>query len=120
MSKNSGFKRFFLGEPMPDKDDPKYKKRHEEAFAAGEKFAQYTGLSWLGEKYFTYGQQNTRQLVVIMMSILIAGFILFMGNLGVRISKAHSGKVKGTAVERVDSALNHHHHSVEHFKKHKQ
>lgn len=120
MSKASGFKRFFLGEPMPDKDDPKYKKRHEEAFAAGEKFAQYTGLSWLGEKYFTYGQRHTKQLVGVMMSILIAGFLLFIGNMGIRISRAHSANIKGTAVERVDSALHRHHHSVEQLNKYKQ
>ena len=34
------FKKFILGEKMPDKDDPKYKDRYEKEVNAGMKFAK--------------------------------------------------------------------------------
>ena len=36
----SSFKKFILGEKMPDKDDPKYKDRYEKEVNAGMKFAK--------------------------------------------------------------------------------
>ena len=40
-----GFKRLFFGEPMPDKNDPRYRERYERDVEAGRKFADATGLS---------------------------------------------------------------------------
>ena len=35
-----GIRRMLVGEDMPDKNDPKYKKRYEKEVAAGRKFAK--------------------------------------------------------------------------------
>jgi len=45
-----GFKKFILGEPMPDKNDPKYKERYEREVKAGKQFADKSGLNWLAMK----------------------------------------------------------------------
>ena len=34
-----GIKKIILGEPMPDKNDPKYKQKYERDVEAGRKFA---------------------------------------------------------------------------------
>ena len=45
-----GWKRLIIGEPMPDKNDPKYKERYEREVEAGRKFADKTGISWGAKK----------------------------------------------------------------------
>ena len=34
-----GFKRIIMGDPMPDKNDPKYRERYEKEVEAGKQFA---------------------------------------------------------------------------------
>lgn len=41
-----GWKRLIVGEPMPDKNDPKYKERYEREVEAGKRFADKCGISW--------------------------------------------------------------------------
>ena len=41
------FKKIIIGEPMPDKNDPKYKERYEREVEAGRKFAEKIKLPWL-------------------------------------------------------------------------
>ena len=40
-----GFKKFIVGEPMPDKNDPKFRERYEREVEAGRKFADSLSLS---------------------------------------------------------------------------
>ena len=40
-------KKIIIGEPMPDKNDPKYKERYEREVEAGRKFAEKIKLPWL-------------------------------------------------------------------------
>ena len=42
-----GWKKLFVGEKMPDKDDPKYKQRYESEVNAGRKFARMMKLDVL-------------------------------------------------------------------------
>ena len=42
-----GWKKLFVGEKMPDKDDPKYKQRYENELNAGRKFARMMKLDVL-------------------------------------------------------------------------
>lgn len=103
--KNYGWHRFFVGEPMPDKDDPKYQKRHEEAFAAGERFAQAVGLSWLGGKFFRWSERHSKEVVIIMISIMFLAYFFFMAGFVRSMSRMNTDQAQATAVERVDSAL---------------
>ena len=61
-------KRVIFGEPMPDKDDPKYKKRYERDFAAGEKFARKTGLSWLVMKTQLFANKHPVAFLIVTFS----------------------------------------------------
>ena len=36
-----GLKKIIMGEPMPDKNDPKYKERYEREVEAGKQFPRY-------------------------------------------------------------------------------
>lgn len=40
-------KKILLGEPMPDKNDPKYKERYEQEKRAGETFSQKVKLNYV-------------------------------------------------------------------------
>ena len=42
-----GWKKLFVGEKMPDKNDPKYKQRYESEVNAGRKFARMMKLDVL-------------------------------------------------------------------------
>lgn len=117
MSNTHGLRRIFFGEPVPEKDDPKYKKRHEEAFAAGERFARVVGLSWLGGKFFTFGERNKKEVVIVMISIMLISYFLFLGKFVGGMNRMNFDQAQATAVERVDSALNKHYHSVETIKR---
>ena len=41
------WKKFIMGEKMPDKDDPQYKERYEKDVDAGRRFARWSGLDRL-------------------------------------------------------------------------
>ena len=45
-----GWKKMFIGEKMPDKDDPQYRQRYENEVKAGRKFAKTMKLDVLAAK----------------------------------------------------------------------
>lgn len=53
-------KKIIIGEPMPDKNDPKYKERYEREVEAGRKFAEKIKLPWLFGKY-SFGRMTTEK-----------------------------------------------------------
>ena len=73
-----GWKRLIVGEPMPDKNDPKYKERYEREVEAGKRFADKFGFV----------------MVCFMMNVFYLMDVM-----------QHQGQIKATAIERVDSAM---------------
>lgn len=69
-----GFKRFFVGEPMPDKDDPKYKERYERDKAAGARFAQATGISWLAARVALWATEHKKAFLIITFGFVLGCF----------------------------------------------
>jgi len=61
------FKKFFVGEPMPDKNDPKYKERYERDVAAGQRFARASGLAWLGRHYCRWAENHKKLFFALML-----------------------------------------------------
>ena len=104
-----GWKKFIIGEPMPDKDDPKYKDRYEREVQAGRKFADAVGISWCAAKVQSWGQEHK-----VLFLALVFGFVIicFIFNV-VRLVSSYQSSMSGTAVavERVDSAMQHRLHS---------
>ena len=84
-----GWKRLIVGEPMPDKNDPKYKERYEREVEAGKRFADK--------------QEHKMAFLAI-----VFGFVMvcFMMNVFYLMDvMQHQGQIKATAIERVDSAM---------------
>lgn len=102
-----GFKKFFIGEPMPDKNDPKYKDRYEREVEAGKHFADKTGLNWLAMKIQLAANRHRVGFLVTVFGIVIGCFAINIFNMvrTYNASKSH----RTTAVEQVDSALRQRH-----------
>ena len=88
-----GWKRLIVGEPMPDKNDPKYKERYEREVEAGKRFADKCGISWGAKRLQEVGQEHKMAFLAI-----VFGFVLMD-------VMQHQGQIKATAIERVDSAM---------------
>ena len=106
-----GWKKLIIGEPMPDKNDPRYKERYEREVAAGRKFADMSGLSWLGCRLQSWGQSHKVTFLVVVFGFVIICFIFNVARL-VNVYRS-SGPAKAVAVERLDSAMQHRSHSIE-------
>ncbi len=98
-----GFRRLLQGEPMPDKDDPKYRERYEREVAAGARFARMTGLAWLGRHYVAWAENNKKLFFAIVLSLMM---LFVVGNL-YRFATHFNGNygLRGNAVAQQDSAL---------------
>lgn len=92
------------GEPMPDKNDPKYRERYERDFAAGGKFAKAVGINWLAVQLYKWANSHRVLFLVIVFGTVL--FLLGMNIVGmVRHYKAVQEHGRHTAVEMVDQAL---------------
>ena len=66
-----GWKKFLLGEKMPDKDDPKYRKQYETEVASGRRFAEKLHL----DRPFMAAQRFANKYPAAFLS-LVFGFVL--------------------------------------------
>lgn len=79
-------KRVILGETVPDKDDPNYKKRHEKSVEAGKSFAKTMRLDKAAAKVQHFASTYPKLFLC-----LIFGFVLFSVGLNLyRMSTAVS------------------------------
>ena len=99
-----GWKKFIIGEPMPDKNDPKFKERYEREVEAGRKFAAASGISWAAKRIQEWGQSHKVAFLAIVFGFVILCF--FVNVFRMVDAYKHSGPQKAVAVERIDSALN--------------
>jgi len=99
-----GWKKFIVGEPMPDKDDPKYKERYEREVEAGRKFANTSGISWAAKQIQSWGQNHKVAFLAIVFGFVIICF--FVNVFRMVNAYQQNGSQKAVAVERLDSALN--------------
>lgn len=99
-------KRFIFGEPMPDKNDPKYKERYEREFAAGRKFAEKIGLVKVGAWVQKKGCAHKKIFLAIVFGIAIISLLFNICSMAM-IYKSTRIYNRGTAVEQVDKALQH-------------
>lgn len=95
-------KKFFLGEPMPDKNDPKYRERYEREVEAGRRFASATGISRTAGKLQQWGQSHKKAFLAIVFGIVVSCFVVNVYHLCTGLKK---GGKKAVAVERVEKAL---------------
>lgn len=94
-----------MGEPMPDKNDERYKERYEREKAAGAKFASKVGIGRIAGQLQLYGQSNKKMFLAIVFGFVLT---LFMFNLG-HLYQSYQASIKTgqtTAVEKLDSVMN--------------
>ena len=96
-------KKMFVGEKMPDKNDPKYRERYEREVNYGRRFADKTGISWMARKLQQIADNHRYGFLVVVFGIVLLCFFFNFYRM-VSSYKAGAGR-KGVAVERVDSAL---------------
>ena len=101
-----GFRKFFLGEPMPDKNDPKYKERYEREVEAGRKFADASGISWIARHIHAYATRHKAVFLIIVFGIVL---MCFTYNIVTMVKVYRQSNAKGSnAVEQVDRAMQDH------------
>jgi len=98
------WKKMITGEPMPDKNDPRYKERYEREVEAGRKFAEKSGFTWLVMKIQKWANSHRMAFLAISFGIVIGFFVLNI--IGLVRNYSHSMNQKGSSVEQVDSAMN--------------
>ena len=98
-----GFKKFFLGEPMPDKNDPRYQERYEREVAAGRRFADAVGISWLARKVHTVASHNKVLFLVVVFGVVLACFTFNVVTMVKVFNRSNSSG--SNAVEQVDRAM---------------
>jgi len=97
-----GWSRIFKGEPMPDKNDPKYRETYERQKAAGEKFADCIGISWCAKHINNYANAHKKTFLVFSFGIVI---ILFLMNIARMVRVAISQDDRQPPVEVVDKII---------------
>ena len=104
-----GWKKMLIGEKMPDKDDPQYRKRYEDEVNAGRKFAQKTRIDKVAGKvqHFAIGHQKAFLIIVF-------GFIAFSFSLNIyRMGQVWSFRQTAvSAIERQDEKIRNRHRRV--------
>ena len=106
------WKKFLIGEKMPDANDPAYKAKAERDRAAGAWFAQKTGMVKLAIIVQRYANRHPKRFLGISFGIVILGFIFTIANMVVAYNSGHKTGRKSSAVEQVDSALKATHHGI--------
>ncbi len=94
----------FTGEPMPDKNDPRYKERYEREVEAGRKFAERSGFTWLMMKIQMWANNHRIAFLAISFGLVISLFVLNI--IGLVQNYSYSKNQKGSSIEQVDSAMN--------------
>lgn len=97
------WKKLIIGEPMPDKNDPKYKERYERDFAAGRRFAEFLRLDKLGAVLQSYGQRHTKRFFAYCFAFLFLLCLFSFGERSFRIKRQRSTP----GVAKIDSIVNH-------------
>lgn len=101
-----GIMKLIKGEPMPDKNDPKYKERYEREVQAGRDFARKSGLLWLTNHIYKWAFRHQKAFLITVFGIV--GICFFLNVYNFVRSIRNSGKTKSpTPVEMVDSAMQH-------------
>ena len=70
------FKKMVLGEKLPDKDDPRYRKKYEEDVEAGRRFARITKLDVLAARIQRFAERTRGFFLATVFGIILFCFVL--------------------------------------------
>lgn len=98
------WKKFILGEKIPDRNDPKYQARHESAMSAGRKFADTVGISKMAGKLQALGDAHKSICILTVLGIVALFFVIRLCQL-VSACSEYNESSRQTTVEKIDKAL---------------
>ena len=104
-----GWKKFIMGEKMPDKEDPQYKEQYERDVDAGRKFARWSKLDKFAANVQDFANKHTKTFLII-----VFGFIIFSFGMNIyRMGRVwnQTGKPR-SAVEQQDEMIKNRHRRV--------
>ena len=69
------WKRFIIGEKMPDKADPQYKERYEKEVDAGKRFARWSRIDILAARIQQWATGHERAFLGMVFGVVIGCFV---------------------------------------------
>ena len=100
------WKKMFVGEKMPDKNDPKYHDRYEKEVAAGREFARMTKIDKVAAWVQRFANRHTKLFLGIIFTFI---FLCFAFNI-YRISHVWNlSKDSKSAIERQEELVRNRH-----------
>lgn len=96
------WKKFIMGEKMPDKDDPQYKKRYEEDVNAGRRFAQMTRIDKVAGKVQHFANGHKKLFLAIVFGFVFLCFAINIYRMATVYSSQQDSK---TAIEKQEQVL---------------
>lgn len=103
------WKKFIMGEKMPDKNDPQYKEKYEKDVDAGRRFARWSGLDRFAAKVQDFANRRAKTFLVIVFGFVILCFGMNIYRMGCVWSREGERK---TAVEQQDELIKNRHRRV--------
>ena len=97
-----GIRRMLVGEDMPDKNDPKYKKRYEKEVAAGRKFAKTARIDRAAAK--VQGFANAHKTLFL---VIVFGFVATCFGINIyRMARYYGHRTEAaSAIERQEGRM---------------
>jgi hypothetical protein len=92
-----------MGEPIPDKNDPRYKERYERDVKAGQNFADKTGISYLAAHVQVYANKHKVGFLIVVFGFV---FLCFITNL-IGMVTVYKQSTHQTATSIQDSVMRH-------------
>lgn len=103
------WKKFIMGEKMPDKDDPQYKDKYEKDVDAGRRFAKWSKLDKAAAKVQHFANNHTKAFLTIVFGFIFISFAMNIYRMGRVWSHNEDAK---SAVEQQDEMLRNRHRRV--------
>ena len=104
-----GWKKMLIGEKMPDKDDPQYRKRYEDEVNAGRKFAQMTRIDKVAGKVQHFAIGHQKAFLIIVFGFIVFSFSLNIYRMG-QVWSFHQTAI--SAIEQQDEMLRNRHKRI--------
>ncbi len=106
----SSFKKFILGEKMPDKDDPKYKDRYEKEVNAGMRFAKTMKIDKLAVSIQLFANTHRKLFLGIVFGFVLSCFALNLYRLATVYC---SGQNTASATQRQEELMRRRHQKLD-------
>ena len=103
------WKKFIMGEKMPDKDDPQYKDKYEKDVDADRRFAKFSKLDKVAARVQHFANNHTEAFLTIVFGFIFISFAMNIYRMGCVWSKNENAK---SAVEQQDEMLRNRHRRV--------